>query len=158
MSQQRNPKGKFLNVLNKNENTTYQNLWYPVKTVLRGNWWNLMHIRISPAFWKFALYYLWVLFLFYKRPILILVFTHLKKSKGNFCFYGKRWREEIALSICSAASWAIMEAAFTPSSESSVHCQAPSLWTTLIISAPSCHRFVLCHSTEALSQSILCVH
>ena len=27
MSQQRNPKGKFLNVLNKNENTTYQNLW-----------------------------------------------------------------------------------------------------------------------------------
>lgn len=26
-SQQRNPKGNFLNVLNKNENTTYKNLW-----------------------------------------------------------------------------------------------------------------------------------
>ena len=54
---------------------------------------------------------------FYQRPTLVPVFTNQKKkkSKDDFCFYKKRQKAKIALSVCFAG--AMIEAACTPSSE-----------------------------------------
>lgn len=61
----------------ENENTTLSKFMVLMKTMLRrGNQWNLMHIQISPAFEKFALYYLWFWFCLQKTYINT-YFTHL---------------------------------------------------------------------------------
>lgn len=64
-------------------------------------------IPLTPTLWKFTLLPL----RFYERPILVPVFTNVKKSKKDFSFYwkkGEKWKS------CSAfiSQWTVTEAVY----------------------------------------------
>lgn len=99
---------------------------------------------------------------FYKRPTFVPAFANRKKSKENFCFYNKRQKTKIAVSICFAMS--LIEAALTravrvgpqapcPGTTLSIQHQAPQLW---IVSVSTCalSRFI-CASVSKLRPKVI---
>ena len=77
---------------------------------------------------------------FYKRPILVPVFANQKKFKKDFHFHEKRQKAKTVFRTCFAG--AVIGSVHIGQKER--HYQAPSLGTTLSISAPSCYSFELC--------------
>ena len=137
---------------------------FPEPVTLRGHavsvpLWNLwfpMAIRTSCSLYTGMPYFSEVHFMtlcFYERPTLVPVFANWKKFNEDFCFLEKGWKAKIAFSICFAVSHCRDSGCCK---QWEWHFQAPSLDTTLGISASSCRSYELCQWTPVLYLNLFC--
>lgn len=95
------------------------------------------------------------LFRFCKRPTLVAIFANWKNLNRIFVLWKKkkRWKAKLELSVCCAAS--CYRSSAHPEQQERC-CQAPSLGTTLSISASSHHSFELYLWASVLCLSLCC--
>ena len=90
---------------------------------------------------------------FYKRCILIHVFTNRKKFKDDFHFYKKSWKVKIMFSVGFAASHSRGN---THPEQWERHQQVPSLGSILSVLASNLHSLELCLWASALYLNLFC--